>query len=134
MLITVLSENSLIIANQCVPQEKLDTLMPVRGFCIAAPGPKELDEFIKFIDEELAPRGVNTLILRVDYNYQYESHPELRDSVALSKKEIKKLVAACRRNNIMLIPQINLLGHQSWAGRKDNLLRVYPEFDETPLV
>jgi hypothetical protein len=62
---------------------KDNTILPVRGFCIAAPQPKELDRFIKFVDEELAPRSVNTLILRVDYNYQYESHTELRNSTAL---------------------------------------------------
>ena len=60
---------------------KPDNIMPIRGFCIAAPQPDDLEEFIKFIDEELVPRNVNTLILRVDYNYKYESHPELRDSV-----------------------------------------------------
>ena len=38
-----------------------DDLMPVRGFCIAAPRPADLDNFIEFIDHELAPRGVNTL-------------------------------------------------------------------------
>ncbi len=114
--------------------ERLDTIMPVRGFCIAAPQPSNLQEFVRFIDEELAPRKVNTLILRVDYNYQYESHPELRDSVALSKQDVKKLVAVCRENNIRIIPQVNLLGHQSWAGSIGNLLKVYPEFDETPLV
>jgi hypothetical protein len=111
-----------------------DSILPVRGFCIAAPQSKDVDEFVKFIDEELAPRSVNTLILRVDYNYQYESHPELRDSSALSKNEVKKLVAVCRKNNIRIIPQVNLLGHQSWAGSTGNLLKVYPEFDETPLV
>ena len=113
---------------------KADSILPVRGFCIAAPQSKNLDEFVKFIDKELAPRSVNTLILRVDYNYQYESHPELRDSAALSKNEVKKLVAVCRKNNIRIIPQIDLLGHQSWAGTTGNLLRVFPEFDETPLV
>jgi hypothetical protein len=111
-----------------------DNILPVRGFCIAAPQPNEVDEFIKFIDEELAPRSVNTLILRVDYNYQYESHPELRDSVALSKKDVKKIVEVCKRNHIQLVPQVNLLGHQSWAGKIGNLLKVYPQFDETPLV
>ena len=114
--------------------EKLDSIMPVRGFCIGAPQPENLDEFIKFIDEELAPRGVNTLILRVDYEFKYESHPELRDSIALSKRDVKKLVAVCKKNNIRIIPQVNLLGHQSWSGRIGNLLKVYPEFDETPLV
>jgi hypothetical protein len=113
---------------------KTDNNLPVRGFCISAPQSKGIDEFVKFIDEELAPRSVNTLILRVDYNYKYESHPELRDSGALSKREVKKLVAVCKKNNIQLIPQINLLGHQSWAGRLEKLLLVYPEFDETPLV
>jgi hypothetical protein len=108
--------------------------MPIRGFCISAPQPKGLEEFIKFIDEELAPNHINTLILRVDYNYQYESHPELRDPDALSKRDVKKLVAVCRKNNIRIIPQVNLLGHQSWANRVGNLLKVYPEFDETPLV
>ncbi|MDJ1485410.1 family 20 glycosylhydrolase [Cytophagaceae bacterium YF14B1] len=115
-------------------QAKLDTLLPVRGFCIGAPQPKDVDRFIKFINEELASRKVNTLILRVDFNYQYESHPELRDSIALSKKEVKKMVAACRKNNINIIPQINLLGHQSWANTTHNLLKKYPEFDETPHV
>ena len=113
---------------------KLDSILPVRGFCISAPQPAVVTEFIKFIDEELAVRKVNTLILRVDYNYQYESHTELRDSIALSKQDVKQLVAACRRNNIRIIPQVNLLGHQSWAGTIGNLLREYPEFDETPLV
>ena len=32
--------------------EKLDTILPVRGFCISAPQPAVLQEFVKFIDEE----------------------------------------------------------------------------------
>ena len=110
-----------------------DTL-PVRGFCIGAPRPSEVDEFVKFINQELAPRKVNVLILRIDFNYQFESHPELRDSSALTKEAIKKMVQACRQNQIRFIPQINLLGHQSWASKTTNLLRVYPQFDETPNV
>src|SRR5665647_1366660 len=116
------------------PDENSPGVLPVRGFCIAAPQTKDLDRFIKFINEELAPRSVNTLILRVDYNYQYESHPELRDSDALSKKEVKKLVAVCKRNSIQIVPQVNLLGHQSWNSTTGNLLKIYPQFDETPLV
>lgn len=114
--------------------DKLDTIIPVRGFCISAPHPDALDKFVKFIDEELTPASVNTLILRVDYNYQFESHPELRDSATLSKEDVKKIVSICRKHNIQIIPQINLLGHQSWAGSIGNLLKVYPEFDETPQV
>jgi len=123
----------LVTANT-IAQTKLDSILPLRGLCIAAPTTKEVDAFIDFINKELAPRQVNTLILRVDFNYQYNSRPELRDAIALSREEVKKIVAACKKNNIRLIPQINLLGHQSWAKQTHHLLRVYPELDETPHV
>jgi len=105
---------------------------PVRGLCIAAPSVDVVDEFVRFIDEELAPAGLNTLVLRVDYGYQYKSHPELVSENPLQKKDIKKLVAVCKKNNIRLMPQVNLLGHQSWHSKAGKLLEVYPEFDETP--
>jgi type 1 glutamine amidotransferase len=112
----------------------LDQAFPIRGFAIAAPSTNQLEAFLAFIREELAPRRVNTLILRVDYNYQYTSHPELKDPRGLAREDVKKLVAACRAGGIRIIPQINLLGHQSWAASLGNLLRQYPEFDETPWV
>lgn len=108
--------------------------LPVKGFCIAAPRPDGVDRFTKFIKEELTTRGINVLILRVDFNYQFESHPELRDSSALSKADVKKILDVCKAGRIQVIPQINLLGHQSWASSIGNLLRVYPQFDETPHV
>jgi hypothetical protein len=120
---------------QALPaQEILDSLLPVRGFCIGAPKAKDLDAFTKFINEELAPRKVNTLIVRVDYRYDFKSHPELVDTPTLSKADIKKIVKACKKNNIQIIPQINLLGHQSWANHTYGLLAAYPDFDETPYV
>ncbi len=107
---------------------------PLKGFCIEAPRNEGVDAFVKFINEELGPRKINTLILRVDFNYEFTTHPELRAENPLTKANVNKLVAACSKNNIQLIPQINLLGHQSWAGSIGNLLRVYPQFDETPHV
>jgi hypothetical protein len=118
--------------------------VPVRGFCIAAPAYDKIDQFTEFIDKELAPRKVNTLILRIDYNYRYTSHPELvslkrrgndtTQSAALTREEMKKIVRACQRNKITLVPQFNLLGHQSWANELNLLLVRYPQFDETPWV
>ncbi|MGZ8552406.1 MAG: hypothetical protein ACXWV8_03315, partial [Chitinophagaceae bacterium] len=106
---------TLLLESKSSPaQSKLDSLLPVRGLAIAAPPPYYVDSFVSFIEKELAPGQVNTLILRVDFNYQYTSHPELRDSIALSKDDVKKMVVARRNNNIRIIPQINLLGHQSW--------------------
>jgi hypothetical protein len=117
-----------------VAGDALDKIMPIRGFCIAAPRPAELERFVRFVDAELAPHGVNTLVLRVDYNYQFQSHPELRDGGALSRDDVKKLVAVCRKDKIHLVPQINLLGHQSFSSHLGSLLTHYPQFDETPWV
>lgn len=115
-------------------EDALDSTLPVRGLCIAAPNPGQVDAFVKFIQEELAPRALNTLILRVDYNYQYKSRPELASSSGLSQADVKRLVETSRTHHIRLIPQINLLGHQSWQRSNGALLRVYPELDETPWV
>lgn len=112
----------------------LDSIFPVRGLCISAPMAKSVDSFVSFINEELAPSDINTLILRVDWNYAYKTHSELQDKSTLSETDVKKIVAICRKNGIRVIPQINLLGHQSWAGTLNNLLKIYPEFDETPHV
>src|SRR5687767_339326 len=81
-------------------QEYADSILPVRGFAIEAPSPEVLDSFIVFINEELAPKKVNTLILRVDFKYQYKTHPELIDGTALSLQQVKRLVNACKRNKI----------------------------------
>lgn len=108
--------------------------LPVRGFCISAPGSEHVDEFVKFINEELAPRKVNVMILMIQYDYAFESHPELRGESPLSKAEVKKIVAACRNNNIEIIPQVNMLGHQSWHSTLGTLLKAYPQLDETPQV
>src|SRR5690606_6686923 len=90
--------------------------------------------FVKFINEELAPRKINTLVLRVDYNFKYTSHPELVTGNPLTQKDVDAIVAACQQHGIQIVPQINLLGHQSWADKIGKLLEVYPEFDETPEV
>ena len=111
-----------------------DTRLLVRGFCIPSPFANRVDEFIKFIEEELAPRSVNALILRVDYNFQYTSHPEMADQGGLSREQAQKIAETCKRHQIRIIPLINLLGHQSWHSTCGKLLKAHPEFDETPEV
>ena len=111
-----------------------EKMLPVRGFCIPAPSSSRVEEFIKFIEEELAPRGVNTLVLRVDYGFQFQSRPEMADPNGLSKEQARKIAAACKARQIRIVPLVNLLGHQSWQSNCGKLLRVYPEFDETPNV
>jgi hypothetical protein len=120
--------------NLAAAEKPAEGTLPVRGFCIAAPSGNRVDEFIKFIQEELSPRSVNVLILRVDYGYQFLSRPEMADSRGLTKEQAQNIAAVCKQHNIRIIPLINLLGHQSWQSNCGKLLKAYPEFDETPDV
>ncbi|MCW5559821.1 MAG: hypothetical protein KIT22_18545, partial [Verrucomicrobiae bacterium] len=98
-------------------ESPLDAKLPVRGFCIAAPSGNRVGDFTRFIEEELAPRSVNALILRVDYGFQFTSRPEMADPNGLSKEQAQQIAAACRKHGIRIIPLVNLLGHQSWQSR-----------------
>ena len=103
---------------------------PVKGIHFSAPRSSDVEMCVKFINEELPKYGVNTMVLEINYGYQYTSHPELASG--LSKEELLSLYNACKENNIEFIPMINCLGHQSWARNTHKLLTTYPEFDETP--
>ena len=105
---------------------------PVRGLHLMAPAPEDLPLALRFIKEALPKEGVNVLILEVDYRYQFTKRPEVADSGGLSAENVKALASACKEAGVRLIPQINLLGHQSWARNTGSLLRTHPEFDETP--
>lgn len=115
-------------------QNKIDDILEVRGLAIEAPSPANTDCFVDFIEKELAPSLFNLLILRIDYNYQYTSYPELSDKNPLSREDMLKIKRACEESGITVVPQVNLLGHQSWAENTLNLLREYPQFDETPEI
>jgi len=76
--------------------------------------------------------GVNVIVGEINYGYEYQSHPELRQRNVVSAKQIKRLLEVCRKHNIRLIPQFQCLGHQSWKKNTSPLLTKYPQFDETP--
>jgi hypothetical protein len=82
--------------------------------------------------EAIAKEGVNTLVMAFDYGYQFTRRPEMSAADGLSRGNVQSIAEACRKAGVRLIPQINLLGHQSWAKRTGALLTVHPEFDETP--
>src|SRR5260370_36951734 len=81
----------------------------------------------------LAEMGINTMILEVDYNFAFKSHPELRrGSSPITREGARKFAATCRKLGIRLIPEFQSLGHQSWASETFPLLTQYPSFDLTP--
>jgi len=107
---------------------------PFRGFCLGVPRQDDMDVFKRLIAEVLPSYNCNALVLLIRYRYQFKSHPEVADRGALSAEQAADIANLCRQNNIRIIPKMNLLGHQSEKekGSEQGLLRVYPEFDETP--
>jgi hypothetical protein len=106
--------------------------LPVRGLYLSVPKPVEVPMVVEFIRKVLPKERVNLLVMEINYRYQYTSHPEVVDKDALSREDVKAIVAACRATGVRMIPLINLFGHQSWERTTFGLLRAYPEFDETP--
>jgi hypothetical protein len=106
--------------------------LPVKALLLTVPDPEDVPEFCQFIKEALPKEGVNTLVLRIRYSYQFKSHPELADKKALSEQQLKQIVQACKEAKIKFIPKMNLLGHQSDRDYIYPLLAKYPQFDESP--
>ena len=83
--------------------------------------------------ENLAKQGINVIILEVDYNLAFKSHPELRRGTnPITRDGARRFAALCKKFNIRLIPEFQSLGHQSWKAETFSLLTVYPAFDLTP--
>lgn len=83
--------------------------------------------------ETLAKQGINVIILEVDYNFAFKSHPELRHGKdPITRNGARRFAALCKKLNIRLIPEFQSVGHQSWKQETFPLLTVYPKFDLTP--
>jgi hypothetical protein len=104
---------------------------PWFGVHIDSGGAERLDRIARSVPA-LSKLGVNALILEVDYNFQFASHPELNSRGAITRDQAQQFASLCKANGIRLIPSINCLGHQSWARRTGTLLAKHPELDETP--
>lgn len=106
-----------------------------RALNIFAPLPGEVDRFCSFVEQQLVPDGIDTIMMIVRYNYAFTSHPECRGDDPLTKEDCRKMADVCKKNHIRLVPNMNLLGHQTVQGshEPDGLLRAHPEFSETPI-
>jgi hypothetical protein len=80
----------------------------------------------------LADAGANVVVVEVNYSFDFQARPELRNRHFITRATARELAAAARRSGIRLIPEFNCLGHQSFGGRTGPLLRVHPEFKEAP--
>jgi hypothetical protein len=104
-----------------------------RGQHLSLASNDDVDPLIQLINDHLAPMGVNVLVVEVNYNFQFQSHPEISQGT-LDKAGARRVAAACRARGIRVIPLLNCLGHQSWARQTFTLLTQHPDFDETPQI
>lgn len=107
-----------------------------KGVHIMAAGRDGLPLLKRAVEEKLAPWGVNTLILEVNYNFDFKSHPDLRanETSCWRKEDARELAELCKKHGVRLVPMFNCLGHQSWARNTLPLLVKHPELDESPAV
>ena len=101
------------------------------GIHLALQHDTEVNQLVRELPR-LHAMGLNVLIPEINYQFAYRSHPELQGDDPITPDQAQRLGAACRQYGIRLIPQFQCLGHQSWGKTTFPLLRVYPEFDETP--
>jgi len=91
------------------------------------------ENLVKYIKEGLAPLGVNLVCLEFNPGYNYRCFPELADG-SFGRDDAKKVAAAAKEAGIRIVPLFMCLGHQGWRFDKNKLLKLHPEFDETPNV
>jgi Glycosyl hydrolase family 20, catalytic domain len=81
----------------------------------------------------LAAEGVNVIILEVDYNFAFTSHPDLRrGDHPVTPEGARRFASLCRAHGVRVIPEFQSLGHQSWEAETFPLLTRHPELDLTP--
>ncbi|MFB9864378.1 family 20 glycosylhydrolase [Rufibacter immobilis] len=122
----------LLLLSSYTPLWAAEELFPMKGISINPPAKENVDQFCDFVQKELGPMGVNTIFLRINWDYQFKSYPQMATKKALSQQDVKKMLKACRQAGIELVPVVNLLGHQSWASKMGRFLEVFPQFDENP--
>src|SRR5690625_7214617 len=86
----------LVVLSATIIRANAPSPYPLRGLCIEAPSPQVLDEFVDFINDELAPAGINTLIICVDFQYYYQFSPELIRINPFPENTIRRLFTGCR--------------------------------------
>jgi len=127
----------LLIIAACTPSGKL-IIGPQEGepwraiHLLGYENDNDLSELAEILPK-LDSIGINIIILEVDYNFEFQSHPELRrGKEQITKNAARKFAKVCKKNNLKLITEFQCLGHQSWAEETFPLLTVYPQFDLTP--
>lgn len=106
---------------------------PIRALQLYGPTEENIDAFERFIEQYVVPAGITHVTLCLYYKFAYPSHPEIVDDHATTPAVARRVAEVCHRNHIEVVPEINVLAHQStiYQGFKPfGLLRAYPDMEE----
>ena len=81
---------------------------------------------------KLAALGANTVVLEVNYSFEFSTHLELRKPGFVTRTHAHAIAQAARACGIRVIPEFNCLGHQSFGRQTEPLLAKHPALNETP--
>ena len=95
--------------------------LKIRGLFYQLGGitPAEVDRVCRVIDA-LGALKYNTLLLSLGSNFPFEDTPFTGRKTTLSRADVAKIVAAAKRNQMEIIPYLQLISHAQWmATHKD---------------
>lgn len=111
-----------------------DRSIPMVGFHTRIADKKSVPALVRLLEEGLAPRGVNTLILEFNPGYAYACFPEYATGT-FDAADAAVVRAACERLGIRPVPLFQCLSHQSnFSAVPWPLFQAHPELLETPDV
>ena len=105
-----------------------------RGVHLMSPGKAGIPALKKGIDEGLKPLGINVVVLEVELRLSVQVASRTQRWIGLKPRGRPRPGRLLSRPGHPADPQLNCLGHQSWAKTTMPLLTKYPQFDETPEV
>ncbi len=106
--------------------------MERRGIHVGIGSRSSLPHLERLISELAPALGANWIILGVTGRFQYRSHPEASEPDSMDAADARRLARLARENGLLLAPEYNCLGHQSFQEKAHALLRAHPEFNEAP--
>jgi len=106
--------------------------MERQGIHVMAGGKASVPALERLVGEIAPSLGLNWVIVEVNGNFRYATHPEAAEKDPITKGEARRLAALAREKKLNLVPMYNCLGHQSWKANAGALLRSHPEFNEAP--
>ena len=104
--------------------------MKIFGYHFRAENEQGLIDNVDGAIKYLAPLGLTHIIIEINNNFKFATHPEISCS-NITAETLSKCCDKLRESNIEPIPLYNCVGHQGWKQR-NSLLKAYPEFDESP--